>query len=54
MSGEILLSGPKRNLERHTFTFEWDRTIRSQRANETLRGEIHQIERLEGLIQAVR
>jgi hypothetical protein len=52
VSGTIVL-GRGRALREHSFVFDWDRTLRSERANGTLRGEIHQTERVEGSIRVV-
>lgn len=52
VSGQVLLGpGPgKRELRSHRWTFTWDRTIRSERDNGTLRGEVKQTATVQGRV----
>ena len=52
VTGTVVLSRGARALVEHSFTFDWDRTLRSERANGTLRGELRQVERVIGSLHA--
>jgi hypothetical protein len=53
VSGTIVLTRREKNLYEHTFVFDWAREVRSERDNDTLRGEVVQTERVEGVLRAV-
>ena len=51
VEGTVVLSRPGRRLLAHSWTIRWKRSVRSHRANKTLRGELSQTVELSGSLK---
>ncbi len=53
VEGTLILGAGSRRLQQHDWTTRWTRSVRSHRANDTLRGELSQSVELTGSLRAV-